>query len=105
VIGLAIWAFYLISCVKFDKEKKLIVKVGAHKDSEDGFGDLVFQKRDLIISNWKKGKSYMTLHLKPNGGFKQGDKIQVYTINGKEYIKVQEDDKEEDNLGEIPGCR
>jgi hypothetical protein len=102
---LAIWAFYLISCVKYEKEKKLIKKIGAHKDSEDGFGAVVFQKRNIIISNWKKGKSYMTLHLKPNGGFKQGEKINVYTINNKEYIKTKKDDKEEDNIGDLPLCK
>jgi len=102
---LAIWAFYLISCAKFDKENKLIVKIGAHKDSEDGFGDVIFQKRDLVIRNWKMGKSYMTLKLKPNGGFSKGEKINIYTINGKEYIKVTNDGKEEDNIGDVPGCK
>ena len=102
---MAIWAFFLISCTKFDKEGKLITKIGVHRDSEDGFGDMTFQKRDLVIRNWKMGKSYMTLHLKPNGGFEQGEKIHVYTINGKDYIKIKKDDKEEDNLGELPKCR
>jgi hypothetical protein len=102
---LTIWAFYLISCVKFDKENKLITKVGVHKDSEDGFGDLIFQKRELIINNWKKGKSYMTIHIKPNGGFNKGQKINIITIDNKDYIKIEEDDKPVDNIGEIPGCK
>jgi hypothetical protein len=100
-----IWAFYLVSCAKFDKEKKLITKIGVHKDSEDGFGDMIFQKRDLVLRNWKMGKSYMTLHLKPNGGFKQGEKLSVYRIDGHDYLKVIKDDKPEDNLGELPGCK
>ena len=102
---MAIWAFYLISCSKFDKENKLIVKVGAHRDSEDGFGDMMFQKRNQIISNWKKGKSYMTLILKPNGGFKAGEKIKIVTIDGQEYIKTTDDGKPEDNIGELPKCK
>lgn len=102
---MAIWAFYLISCAKVDKENKLIVKVGVHKDSEDGFGDMMFQKRDLVISNWKKGKSYMTLILKPNGGFAPGKKINIVTIDGKEYIKTEDDGEPKDNIGDIPGCK
>ena len=102
---MAIWAFYLISCVKFDKDDMLIKKIVVHRDAEDGFGDMVFQKRDLVIRSWKMGKSYMTVHLKPNGGFRRGEKIKIVTIDGMDYIKLNDDDSPKDDLGELLRCR
>ncbi len=94
------WADYLISAVRYNTQTPHIDYVRIHEDQGDKFGPAQEMKRIDVVNLLEKFK-FITIY-KGENGWKKGDVIELIVINGKKYIKTKGDNKEGDNLGELP---
>ncbi|OEC86228.1 MULTISPECIES: DUF3892 domain-containing protein [Methanobacterium] len=94
-------ADYGITGVKYDSIGKHIewVKVGEFTGSS--FGIRENWLRTKVISEFEKGKTFITV-LKHGDRLKKGLDISIVTVNGKKYIRTDNNDKNSDNLKDIP---
>lgn len=95
------WADYLISAVKYNTDHDHIIKVRAHRDlGENVESKYTEEARSSVVSNLKNGKTYCTITKKEK--WVLGEQVKIIKINEKEFIKTYSNNKEEDNLGELP---
>jgi len=97
------WANYLISFVKYDKQKTLIDEVEVHEDLGYGISYTTdFVTRQTLIENIENKITYITTISDEKGVWKMGQKVELITINGQKFLKTVNDGIEKDNLGELP---
>lgn len=96
------WADYLISAVKYDHDHKHIDKVKVHEDKGDSVGEPKIDTRMEVVSVINKGFTFVTIYKNDQGSWNKGQKVFVVTINNKKYIKTVDNEKEEDNLENLP---
>ena len=94
-------ADYGITGVKYDSIGKYIewVKVGTFTGSS--FGIRENWLRTKVISESENGKTFITV-LKQGDRLKKGLDVSIVTVDGKKYIRTDNDSKTSDNLGDIP---
>lgn len=96
------WANFLISFVKYDKQKNLIEEVEVQEDLGFGISNTTdFITRQTLIENIEKKLTYTTIVLEEKGMWKMGQKVELVTLNGQKYLKTNNDDTPRDNLGEL----
>jgi len=94
------WADYLISAVEYDKDHK-IVKAKQHQDKfgEISPGEII--PREIIASNIKNGKRYMTIHSGLNDIWTIGQKITTHRVSEDYCIRIDDNKVKQDNLGNL----
>lgn len=96
------WADFLISAVRYNADHDYIDKVKTHEDEGDEVGSFYEEKRETVISNLKKGKTYMTILKNKEGKWNKGASVEIIRVNNKEFIRTDKNQTESDNLGELP---
>ena len=96
------WADYGIAACRYNSEHTHIDKVIAHSDNGENFGPAVEYSRQEVITSIKAGKSFLTIFKNSAGNWGKGQPLIIITINGKEYIKTVDNNKEIDNLENLP---
>ena len=96
------WADYGISEVKYNDRHTRIIAVKVREDLGDNFGKEMKWARLDVVTELKKGKTIITIPPGSNGDFKQGAMVKIFRLGGEEFIKTEDNDKKEDNLGELP---
>lgn len=99
---MAKWADYLISAVRYNADHKHIDQVKAHQDNGDSVGEAKVYTRQEVVNAIAKGTTFVTIYKDNEGKWSKGQKVFVVTINNKKYIKTVENNKEEDNLENLP---
>jgi hypothetical protein len=95
------WADYVITAVKFKKEKRHIEYVKVRLD--DGAKLLAEQiiLRADIISAIERDISFATAYQK-DGLWHIGDNVGIVVVDNIQFIRTDGNSKEEDNLGALP---
>ena len=94
---------FLISGVKYDKDG-IIEKVSVHeKVDKYGVGYPFEESRKDGVRKIKDGKSYFTLTPSGEGKFDYtvDEKIELIDVDGKEYIRIDDQKKNSDELGDV----
>ena len=99
---MAKWADYLISAVRYNTEHSHITHVRAHKDGEDSVAKDETYSRQTIVDAINKGTSFLTIYANDQGNWNRGQKVYVINVNGRGYLKTADNNKEEDNLENLP---
>ena len=86
----------------YDKEHAHIIKATAHDDNGEKIGVARAEDRMTIVANIKKGKSYCTILKGQDGKWKKGMRVDIVRVGQKEFIRTDGNQKESDNLGELP---
>jgi len=94
------WADYLISKVRYDSENLISIAI-RHQDT--GLGITLGEPidRSTITSDIKNGLSYITIYNGKNS-WKKGHKIQIFSIGGIPYLRIDENKVKLDYLGDLP---
>ncbi len=94
------WADYLISQVKYDADH-LISFVMCHEDIGQTLTDGMLVDRMTLASELKKNRKYATVY---DGGksWKFGHRIRLHKVNGLLYIRIDGNQVNLDNLGDLP---
>lgn len=97
------WADYCISAVKYNNSHTHIDKVKAYMDNwGDTFVNLNEYNRVQIISMIKNWKTFVTTIKDSDGKWKKWQPVFIIVINNIEYIKTVANNKEVDNLEDLP---
>jgi hypothetical protein len=92
------WADFLISEVRYGKNH-LIDEVKIHTDDE-AIGDSITMPRSDITHNIKNGKTYKTIFHSLKG-WKLGEDVRLFRVNGEYFLRVDQNKVNQDNLGLI----
>ena len=94
------WANYLISQAKYDVDRHVSF-VMRHEDIGQTLTDGELVDRMTMISELKKNKKYATVY---DGGktWRLGHKIRLCKVDGSLYMRVDENQVNFDNLGDLP---
>ncbi len=99
---MAKWADFCISAVRYDANREHIVKVKSHVDNGDTIGQPEEKTRITVVSEIEDGKSYTTITKYNESKWNKGQPVTIVVINGRKYIKTVENNKECDNLENLP---
>lgn len=95
------WAQYLISEVRYSPDHKRILQVKQHEDVDGQISEGEIVDRDVVASNLKKGKTYMTIYNGSSKTWKKGEKVRGFSVDGEDYIRTDKNKVNLDNLGMI----
>jgi len=96
------WADYCISACRYNSEHTHIDKVKVHSDDGESIGPSKEYSRQEVILSIKADNSFVTIFKNSAGKWIKGQLVIIVKIKGKEYIKTVENDKEVDNLENLP---
>ncbi len=103
---MAKWADYLVSAVRYttSQNTRYISHLKVHLDNGESVGTASTMDRDTVIKLLGGGTTFSTIYKKAatDTNWSLGKKIEVYTLNSKKFIKTVSNNKEEDNLEELP---
>jgi len=94
-------ADYGITGVKYNSIGKHIEWVKVGKFTGNSFAMRENWLRTKVISEFENGKTFITV-LKQGDRLKKGLEICIVTVNGKKYIRTDNENKASDNLKDIP---
>ncbi len=95
------WADYLISAVRYDSDHQHITHLKVHEDKGDKVGDGKAYSRQAVVDAINSGNTFVTIY-KDDGKWQKGQKVIVIKVNGVSYLKTMDNNKEEDNLENLP---
>jgi len=93
------WADYFISAVSYDSAHLISVAI-RHQDTGKGITTGEPVDRLTIYSDIINGLSYITIYSGIES-WKKGHKIQTFSIEGKPFIRIDENKVKLDNLGDL----
>jgi hypothetical protein len=93
------WAQYLISEVRYSPDHKKILQVKQHEDLDGQISEGSIVDREVVVSNLKKGKTYMTIYDGSSKTWKKGEKVRGFSVDGEYYIRTDKNKVNLDNLG------
>ncbi len=99
---MAKWADYLISAVRFNQAHTHINVVRVHEDRDTSTGPAQDISRQDVIKYLKQGRTFCTVFTGSDGNLKQGQFVEIVTIDGVEFIKTLADRIKADNLDNLP---
>jgi hypothetical protein len=94
-------ADYGVTGVKYNGIGKYIEWVKVGKFTGSSFGMRENWLRTKVISELENGKTFITV-LKHGDRLKKGAEIHVINVNGKKYIRTDNDNDASDNLEGLP---
>ena len=94
------WADYLISEVSYDPEHLILVAT-RHQDTEKGITQGKPIDRLTIASDIKNGLFYITIY-SGNNSWKKGNKLEIFSIGGSPYLRIDGNKVKLDYLGDLP---
>lgn len=94
-------ADYGVTDVKYNSIDKYIEWVKVGKFAGNSFGMRENWLRTKLISELERGKTFITV-LKHGDRLKKGAEIHIVNVNGKKYIRTDNDNTASDNLKDVP---
>jgi len=96
------WADYGISAIRYNADHSHITMVRMHADNGETIGVSSDQTRKYVISEIKKGTTFVTIIKNAEGKWSKGQPVYVIKVNSNEYIKTVDNKTECDNLENLP---
>ena len=93
------WAQYLISEVRYSTDHKRILQIKQHEDLDGQISEGKIVDKEVVTSNLKKGKTYMTIYNGSSKTWKKGEQVRGFLVNGEYYIRTDKNKVNHDNLG------
>jgi len=94
-------ADYGITGVKYNSIGKYIEWVEVGKFTGGSLGMRENWLRTKVISEFENGKTFITV-LKHGDRLKKGAEVAIVVVNGKKYIRTDNENTASDNLQDIP---
>jgi Protein of unknown function (DUF3892) len=91
----------LISAVSYD-DHSFIVETKTHDDYGDNISNSRIEKRIEVVAKLNDKKTYCTILKNNDGKWQKGEKVDIIKVNGREFIRTDRNQKESDNLGNLP---
>lgn len=95
-----IWADHIITEVREKNGIITDVKLGA--DRRENRPNVKIEPLSYVLLILSVGRSIVTAHQDHTGNYRKGASVEKYTINGKEHIRSNPNQKTIDNLDSLP---
>lgn len=96
------WADYVITQAKFKEDRMHILAVKLREDKGEEIGSSEREwKRGDVVNSIESGKTFVTVS-KIGSDWKMGEDVHIVEVNNAKFIRTDKNQKEEDNLGELP---
>ena len=96
------WADYVIVAVQYNNNLQ-IEKVQRCPDLGDKLGDVNIEARERIMAGMQKGVTHVTAYKNENDNtWRKGDVVDIVNLDGTDFIRTDNNDSKEDNLGNLP---
>ncbi|MEA1931191.1 MAG: DUF3892 domain-containing protein [Euryarchaeota archaeon] len=96
------WGKYAIVAVRYNSDGSHIAKVKRKDVGESALSNSTRISRQSVVTDLKKGIRYTTAIKNSNGDWSLGDEVEIYEINGQEFIRTEPNNTPEDNLEGLP---
>jgi hypothetical protein len=100
--GMAGWADYGISAVRYRGDRPRIDRVEVRSDNTRVFGGARIWKRRHLMTAMERGMTFVTIHKGPMGRWMRGDKVHLTEGEGDHFLRTEGDGGDGDYLGELP---
>lgn len=96
------WGDYAITAVRYNNDETRIEQVKRKYVKPKNLTNTKTVSRSSIVSSIGSGNEYTTAIKNDNGKWSLGDPVHVLEVNGKKFIRTDQSDTKEDNLGGLP---
>lgn len=96
------WADYVITAVRFKKEKRHIEYVRVLADIGEQLVNEQTTTRSEIVRLLERGTTFVTAYKNNANKWVRGDDVSTVEVKGTKFIRTDGNSVEEDNLGELP---
>ncbi len=97
------WADFLISGVRYDKDRTWIQIVERRDDLGGEIGPPKEIARSLVVEDLEFGRSYRTIFSNEEGRWEPGPHLRLVLSGGSKLLRTDNRETERDNLGRLPG--
>lgn len=95
-------ADYYIEKVRYTKDHSRIIWVSVREDNSKKLSGAYNMVRKKIMSLIHDGKQFMTIYRNDEGKYRRGQKIQLVSVKGTEFLRTDADPMEKDQLEDLP---
>lgn len=99
---MAKWADKIIYSVRYNQKHTHIDQVKCAEDKGDNLGSEEILSRQQVVSALKSGKTFCTATKNQNGKWAKGALVEIFPVQGQEFIKTKADNTPTDNLENLP---
>lgn len=96
------WGDFAITAVRYNDDNTRIVKVKRREVHSDHLSSGTAVQRMMVVSGIEGGDDYTTAVKNKNDKWELGDEIHVLPVDGEKFIRTDQSDTKEDNLGGLP---
>lgn len=99
---MASWGDYAITAVRYNHDDTRIKKV-ERKEVTDILTNTEKVSRSKVVESIESGHDHTTAIKNPKTGkWSLGDEVHILEIHGEKFIRTDQNNTEEDNLGDLP---
>lgn len=98
---MAKWADFGVFRVKYDDDHRAIQEVEVSPDLGEKFGPRQRMSRAGVVTAIEKGQTFVTVYSR-DGKSTKGEDVRVVVIDGRKYLRTDNNSTKADNLGALP---
>lgn len=87
--------------LSYDDEHTHIEKVKVRPDNADKLGKESIWQRGEVVSSIEDDNTFITV-IKEDKEWKKGEDVHIIEVNDEKYMRTDNNETEEDNLGKLP---
>ncbi len=95
-------ADYYIEKVRYTKDHSRIIWVSVREDNSKKLGGAYNMVRERIMKLMHDGKQFMTIFRNDEGKYRKGQRIQLISVKGNEFIRTDPEQADKDKLEDLP---
>jgi len=97
------WGDYAITAVRYNNDDTRIKQVKRKEVEPDVLTNTKTVDRSAVVAGIESGDNYTTaIWNEDSENWSLGDEIHVLEVNGEKFIRTDQSNTEEDNLGGLP---
>ncbi len=95
-------ADYYIEKVRYTKDHSRIIWVSVREDNSKKLSGAYNMVRERIMKLMHDGKQFMTIFRNDEGKYRKGQRIQLISVKGNEFIRTDPEQADKDKLEDLP---
>ncbi|MDL0134869.1 DUF3892 domain-containing protein [Halobacterium salinarum] len=96
------WGDYAIVAVRYDYDHSRIVKVKRRKVADGHLESPTEEYRQTVVDDLENNIEYNTAFKNDEGNWDYGEDLHILEIEGEKFLRTDQNDEGEDNLGGLP---
>lgn len=98
---MAKWADFGVFRVKYNRDHTAIIEVEVRPGLGENFGDPQKAVRADVVAAIERGQTFVTVYSR-EGKSTKGEDVRIVTLQGRKYLRTDNNSIKADNLGALP---